>query len=260
MNDLTNFQNLKIIAHRGASFDAPENTLASVNLAWEQNIHYVEVDVKLTKEDILVVFHDETTIRFNQINKPVSKYNFEELSAIDVGIFKGAQWKNESIPTLEEVLKTIPANGTLVVELKDGPEMENALVQLEKRNGKIWKQLEFISFKYETICMAKKKFPNNKCLWLLDLDYDSETSKNAPPNKDIIHKIKQHNLDGIDVFAGEMANESFFKTMHQENFEIYLWTINTVEHAQQYLPFSPHGITTDKPKWMKEQLNTIHDK
>jgi glycerophosphoryl diester phosphodiesterase len=216
--------------------------------------------VKLTLDDILVVFHDDTTIRFNQIDKLVSACNFDELSAIDVGIFKGKQWINESIPTLEQVLKTIPANGTLVVELKDGPEMENALVQLEKKNTNIWKQLEFISFNYETICMAKKIFLSNKCLWLLDLDYDSETSKNAPPNKDIIHKIKQHNLDGIDVFAGEMANESFFKTMHQENFEIYLWTINTIEHAIQYLPFSPHGITTDKPKWMKEQLNSIHDK
>ena len=260
MNDLTNLQNIKIIAHRGASFDAPENTLASINLAWEQNIHFVEVDVKLTMDNILVVFHDETTVRFNQIDKPVSKYNFEELSDIDVGIFKGAQWKNESIPTLEQVLKTIPANGTLVVELKDGPEMENALIQLEKRNATIWQQLEFISFNYETICMAKKIFSSNKCLWLLDLDYDSETAKNIPSNKKIIHKIKQHNLDGIDVFAGEMANELFFKTMHQENFEIYLWAINTIEHAKQYLPFSPQGLTTDKPKWMREQLNSLHDK
>ena len=120
-------ENLKIIAHRGASFDAPENTLASVHLAWEQNIDYVEVDVRLTKDNILVVFHDETTIRFNQIDKSINEYSFEELLAIDVGIFKGEQWRNESIPTLEEVLKTIPANGTLVVELKDGTEMENAL-------------------------------------------------------------------------------------------------------------------------------------
>ena len=260
MNDLINFKNPKIIAHRGASFDAPENTLASINLAWTQNIHYVEVDVKLTKDNILVVFHDETTIRFNQIDKLVSEYNFEDLSDIDVGIFKGEQWKNESIPTLDQVLKTIPANGTLIIELKDGVEMENSLVKLKKKNTTIWKQLEFISFNYKTICMAKKIFPSNKCLWLLNLDYNSETKKNNPSNKDIVHKIKQHNLDGIDVFAGEAANEVFFNAMHQEKFEIYLWTINTIEHAKQYLPFSPHGLTTDKPKWMKEQLNRIYDK
>jgi glycerophosphoryl diester phosphodiesterase len=78
-------ENLKIIAHRGASFDAPENTLASVHLAWTQGINFVEVDVRLTKDNILVVFHDETTIRFNQIDKSVREYNFEELLAINVG-------------------------------------------------------------------------------------------------------------------------------------------------------------------------------
>ncbi|MBL55894.1 MAG: hypothetical protein CMP61_01775 [Flavobacteriales bacterium] len=253
-------ENLKIIAHRGASFDAPENTLASVHLAWTQNINFVEVDVKLTKDNVLVVFHDETTIRFNQVNKRISEYTFKELSSIDVGLFKGEQWKNESIPSLEQVLKTIPAKGSLIVELKDGPEMECALVQLEKRNTDVWKQLEFISFQYDTICMAKKIFPNNKCLWLLGLDSNLETSKNMPSIKNILKKVKQHHLDGIDVFAGEVANESFFKIMHQENLDIYLWTINTIAHAKKYLPFQPHGITTDKPKWMKEQLKKLHDK
>ena len=100
-------ENLIIIAHRGASFDAPENTLASVHLAWTQNINFVEVDVKLTKDNVLVVFHDETTIRFNQVNKRISEYTFKELSTIDVGLFKGEKWKNESIPSLEQVLKTI---------------------------------------------------------------------------------------------------------------------------------------------------------
>ena len=48
--------------------------------------------------------------------------------------------------------------------------------------------------------------------------------------------------------------------MHQENFDVYLWTVNKVEHAKQYLPFSPDGLTTDRPKWMKEQLNMTHGK
>ena len=250
----------KIIAHRGASFNAPENTLASVNLAWKQNIHNVEVDIKLSQDNVIVVFHDDTTIRYNQIDKLVNKYNLEELLKIDVGSFKGEQWTNEFIPTLEQVLKTIPVNGTLIVELKDGPEMKSALIALEKKNTNIWKQLEFISFNYESICMVKTIFPNNKCLWLLDLDYNEETAKNIPSNKEIIDKVKKHNLDGVNVFAGEFANESFFKTMQQENFEVYLWTINKVEHAKQYLPFLPDGLTTDRPKWMSEQLNITNDK
>ena len=68
----------KIIAHRGASFDAPENTLASVNLAWEQNCTHVEVDVKLSKDNKIVVFHDETTERYNGEGSLVNTYTFKE--------------------------------------------------------------------------------------------------------------------------------------------------------------------------------------
>ena len=253
-------KSIKIIAHRGASFDAPENTLASVNLAWRQNINYVEVDVKLTKDNNLVVFHDNTTFRFNQVDKLINQYTLNGLSTVDVGFLKGKKWKEEYIPTLEQVINTIPKNGTLVVELKDGPEMQNALVDLANRNNTIWNQLEFISFNYETICMTKKMFSENKCLWLLDLDYDSETSKLIPSIQNIIHKVKQHNLDGIDVFAGKIADKPFFESIHRENLEIYLWTINSLEHARQYLPFSPHGITTDRPKWLQEQLKKINGK
>ena len=138
--------------------------------------------------------------------------------------------------------------------------MESALTALEKKNTNIWKQLEFISFNYESICMVKTIFPNNKCLWLLDLDYNEETAKNTPSYKEIIDKVKKHNLDGVNVFAGKAADKSFFKTMQQENFDVYLWTINEIMHAKQYLPFSPDGLTTDRPKWMKEQLNITNDK
>lgn len=246
--------NIKIIAHRGASFDAPENTLASVNLAWEQQISHVEIDVKLTKDNVIAVFHDDTTERYNGEKKLFNTYTFEDVSNIDVGIFKGTSWKNEPIPTLEQVLNTIPKNGTLVVELKDGPEMIVPLEALFQTHQKIWHQLEFIAFNYHTICAAKQAFPTNKCLWLLDLDYDEETAKNVPSTTEIIRKVKQHHLDGIDVFAGTLANQSFFETMQQENLMVYLWTINDIKHAKQYLPFQPNGITTDKPKWMLEQL------
>ncbi len=247
----------KIIAHRGASFDAPENTLASVNLAWKQNINFVEIDVKLTKDNVLAVFHDDTTIRYNHQNKLFNTYNFEDLSTIDVGTFKGEKWKNEPIPTLAQVLETIPKNGTLVVELKDGPEMITPLKQLQQKYKSIWKKLEFIAFNFNTVCTVKQAFPNNKCLWLLDLDYNDETAKNVPSNQEIINKVKQYNLDGVDVFAGQLANKTFFEAMQQANLYVYLWTINSINHAKQYLDFSPDGITTDKPKLIQQQLKTL---
>lgn len=248
-----------IIAHRGASYLAPENTLASVNLAWELDATHVEIDVKLSEDNEIVVFHDDTTKRYNQIDQKIDQYTFKELSTIDVGVFKGDEWKNEKIPTLTQVLNTIPKNGTLVVELKDGPEMIPALEKLYQEYLTIWQQLEFISFNFDAICAVKKAFPKNKSLWLLDLDYDEQTAKSSLPTIEIIQKVKENHLDGINIFAGEFANKTFFKTIQKENLIIYMWTINTVEHAKKYLDFHPDAITTDRPKWLQQQLNITNE-
>lgn len=248
-----------IIAHRGASYLAPENTLASVKMAWNLNATHVEIDVKLTSDNEIVVFHDDTTKRYNNIDKNIKEYTFSELSKIDVGSFKGQIWSNEKIPNLAQILKTIPKYGILVVELKDGPETIPALEKLYENYSSIWSQIEFISFNYKTICATKKTFPNNKSLWLLDLDYNKETAKETLPTTDIIKKIKDHHLDGINVFAGEFANQTFFETIKKEGLLIYMWTINTIEHATKYMNFKPDAITTDRPNWLQQKLNQTNE-
>ena len=248
-----------LVAHRGASYLAPENTLSSVNLAWTLGATHVEVDVKLTSDQELIVFHDDTTERYNNINKKTYKYTYKELATLDVGSFKGEEWKDEKIPTLVQVLKTIPKHGTLIIELKDGLETIIALQKLYKTHPSIWLQLEFISFNYDVIGACKKAFPNNIALWLLDLDYNEETAESTLPTNQIIKKVKQHCLDGVNVFAGEFANKIFFETLKKEGFLIYMWTINTVEHAKKYLDFQPDAITTDRPIWLQQQLKLTNE-
>ena len=86
---------LLIIAHRGESYDAPENTLASINLAWKRDADGVEIDVKLTKDEKIVLIHDKTTLRTGDKYKRIASNNYNELLKIDVGKFKGNKWKNE---------------------------------------------------------------------------------------------------------------------------------------------------------------------
>src|SRR5262245_9603118 len=104
---------MEIIAHRGASHDAPENTLAAVRLAWEQGADAVEVDVHLSRDSRLVVIHDPTTKRTGNIRCRVLDRTFDELRRIDVGWWKGLRWERETIPCLESVIKTIPRNKRL---------------------------------------------------------------------------------------------------------------------------------------------------
>src|SRR5437899_10037499 len=113
-------QGVEIIAHRGASHDAPENTLAAVNLAWQQNADAVEIDVHLSRDGQLVVIHDENTRKTAGWNKNVSEQTLPELRRLDVGRWKGRQWAGAKIPVLAEVLGALPAGKRLFIEVKSG--------------------------------------------------------------------------------------------------------------------------------------------
>ncbi len=95
-----------IIAHRGASYEAPENTMAAVKLAWQMDADGVEIDVHLTKDEQVVVFHDDNTRRFGGNRKPIAECDYSELLKLDVGRFMGEQYKGERIPLLAQVINT----------------------------------------------------------------------------------------------------------------------------------------------------------
>src|SRR5438552_3255312 len=82
----------ELIAHRGASHDAPENTLAAIQLAWRQNADAVEVDVQLSKDRHLVVIHDATTSKTAGVRKKVAAQMLAELQSLDVGRWKHRKW------------------------------------------------------------------------------------------------------------------------------------------------------------------------
>src|SRR5262245_24153707 len=99
---------LEIIAHRGASHDAPENTVASFQEAWRQKADSAELDIQLTKDGRIVVLHDSTTKRTTGTDLKVSEQTLAELRKLDAGSWKGEKFKGEKLPTLAEMLATAP--------------------------------------------------------------------------------------------------------------------------------------------------------
>src|SRR5258708_12015509 len=91
---------MEIIAHRGASHDAPENTLAAIQLAWQQGADAVEVDVQLSKDGKLVVIHDDNTKRSGGLARKVGAQTLEELGRLDLGSLKGKRGPGDKIPNL----------------------------------------------------------------------------------------------------------------------------------------------------------------
>jgi len=126
---------VEIIGHRGASFDAPENTLASVHLAWAQGADAVEIDVHLSLDGRLVAIHDANTRRTTRVNRKVARQTLAQLRALDAGRWKAPRWAGEKIPTLEEVLGTIPPGQRLFVEIKSRADAAPELAAAKRRGS-----------------------------------------------------------------------------------------------------------------------------
>ena len=99
---------VEIVAHRGASHDAPENTLPALRLAWEQGADASEFDVYLTKDGRVAVIHDKDTKRVAAVDKRVADQTLAELKALDVGRWKAPRFAGTTVPTLEEMLADVP--------------------------------------------------------------------------------------------------------------------------------------------------------
>jgi len=244
-------QNVPIIAHRGASFEAPENTLASVNLGWEQDADAVEIDVYLSKDNKIVVIHDEDTKRTAGEKLVVQESMASDLRKLDVGSFKSSDYKGEKIPFLSEVIETIPEGKKLFVEVKCGTEILPFLKESFIKSGKI-DQLVIISFDFDVVAGAKKIMPEVPVYWLhfkLTGEYSTKW----------IEKAKEADLDGLN-FRYKGISERFIKSVHDANMEIYTWTVDDPEEAAKLLKFGIDGITTNRPLWLKKELDKISGK
>ncbi|MFY9151424.1 MAG: glycerophosphodiester phosphodiesterase [Prolixibacteraceae bacterium] len=243
-----------IIAHRGESFDAPENTLASINLAWQRNVKAVEIDVQFTRDGEIVVIHDNDTLRISGKKLKIKESKLLELKQLDFGLFKDRKWANERIPTLAEVLKTVPEQGKLIIEIKSDESLLYKLKQDLEQSNLRTSQIEIIAFNINTLGKAKQLMPQYKMLWLLDLDYFWPWWLLLIRKKRIIRKISNLNLDGIDVWAGKLLTLKFIDTFRKAGFLIYCWTVNNPEQAKKLINLGIDGITTDRARWLLNQI------
>lgn len=245
---------VEIIAHRGASHDAPENTLESVRLGWEQGADAVEVDVYLSKDGHIVVHHDDTTKKLAGVDRKVVAQTLAELQRLDVGAWKGAKWKGVRIPRLDDVLATIPEGRRMFVEVKCGPEIVPGLAKAFKRCGKKPGQLVVISFNYEVVKQAKATMPRIECFYLSSFKRDEATGKLKPSAEELIVLAKAARLEGLNVSYKGLAGTAFIEKVQAAGLELFTWTVNSPAEARRLAKLGINGITTDRPAWLRKQM------
>ena len=245
-------ENYLIIAHRGEPFDAPENTLAAINLAWERNADAIEIDIHLTKDQKIVVIHDKTTKRTANQNKRIKANVLEDLKKLNFG---NSTSFIEKIPTLKEVLATVPAGKKILIEIKCDEKIIPFLRAEIADSGLKREQVEIISFNFKVVKSVKIRLPEHKVLWLLNLDYNWLSKLVMKSTRQLLNKTKNNNLDGIDVWGGGKAiTQKFVDNVKALNLIIYTWTIDDPIRATKLINMGVNGITTNKAHWLKTKV------
>ena len=245
---------MEIIAHRGASHDAPENTLAAVRLAWEQGADAVEVDVRCSQDGKLVVIHDNTTRRTAGLNRRVNQQSLAQLRALDAGRWKAREWSGERIPTLEEVMSTVPEGKRLFVELKCGPEGIPDLVRLAQGKPKRAAHLVAIGFSRPTMKCLKARLSELEVCWISRFRRSWRTGRWSPSATELIAAAREAGLDGLDLGAGSPLNASLVHQLTAAGLKVYVWTVDSPVKACKLAVAGVHGITTNRPGWLRQKL------
>lgn len=243
-------RSVEIIAHRGASHPAPENTMAAVMLGWKEGAD-VEVDVYLTKDNQIVVIHDDSTKRTAGTDMEVAETTSEELRKLDVGSFKSEEYAGEQIPFLADIVETIPARRRLYVEIKCGKEILPFLRRLVIESGKI-SQIVIIGFDLETVASSKRSL-DVPTYWLKGTDKIKETEEWIPHDPKLVQMVKDRGLDGLDVHYAGVTKE-FVDAVKASGQKLYVWTVDDPEEADRLVRLGVSGITTNRPGWLREQM------
>ncbi|MEM8864397.1 MAG: glycerophosphodiester phosphodiesterase [Planctomycetota bacterium] len=243
-----------IIAHRGASHDAPENTLAAFKLAWEQGADGIEGDFRLSADGEVVCVHDAEMERTAGESMAVEQTALAELQQMDVGSWKADCFATERTPTLRQVIATVPSGKYLFVELKCGPEIVEPTAEVLEDSSLNPQQVVLISFDAEVIAACRRRLPEYPTQWLTK--YKRTLSGWSPNASQAISQLQACGAAGLGCKAEQKCfDASFIRQLNAAGFNDWgVWTVDDPAIARYYHELGTWSITTNRPGWLREQL------
>lgn len=242
----------QIIGHRGAAGYAPENTLEGIHTAADMGVEWVELDVKLTKDEIPIIFHDETLDRTTNGSGNVADKTLEELRELEAGSWFGESFAGLKIPTLEEAVEVlIERELGLNLEIKPCParEVETAEAALDILSH-IWDdhdQLLISSFQHVSLETAMDLVPD----WHRGLLLPEHWPDNWAELADYL-KVSSLNINGNTCTEDQVAS------LIELELPIAAYTINEPDRARVLQSWGVGSIFSDEPDIVKDGILTVH--
>lgn len=229
----------RVVAHRGASAEAPENTMPAFDLAVELGTGGIEADVRLTADDVPVLHHDETVDRTTDGSGRVGKMTLEELRELDAGAGRGKRFAGTRIPTLAELVEAHGGRVWLDLELKpplgSAQRLVEAVGEVLDDQG-VEEGVLVSSFRPDVLLAAREARPDlPRALIAQEVPEGSPLPEMAP------------DLDAVGVGRSGMR-PGLPDEVHDLGLALLVWTVNDVSPARRLYEQGVDGLITDDPR------------
>lgn len=232
---------IQVSSHRGNSHVAPENTLPALENAILAGSDYAEIDVRESKDGVLVLMHDGSLRRTAGVNKKLESLNLKELSKLDAGSWFSQDFTMTRIPTLEEAILLCKGKIKLNIEVKAGqkdPEFEEDLVNLINKYD-FEHQCLISSFDYDSLVKIKQQNSNLRTGLIISAAYGNYYDKGA--------------VDFFSIRSNHITRQ-VVENAHKAGKEVHAWTVNTVSEIERMKSIGVDCIITDNPSLVKKVL------
>lgn len=244
IKDYANDMNIpEIVAHRGDSVRAPENTMPAIELAAFERNTYIEFDVHRTKDGKILVSHDDNLLRVTGKDVNMHELTYDEAMQLDTGAWFGKEYAGTRFSLLSDVLKFLKDfDMNIQIEIKPSgygdSELEHDVVKIIKESG-IENRCMITCLKLKPLLDIEEFAPEIRTIYSMFVAWGN------------IEKI-----DKVDGFTIEEENitETLVKNIHKTNRPCFVWTVNTEDKVQHFVDCGIDGILTDDPIMMRNAL------
>ncbi len=237
-----------ILGHRGASAHAPENTMAAFQHAMDCGADGIEFDVKLTRDDEIIIIHDLTVDRTTNGKGKVRNFTLEQIRSLDAGLHFSEQFRAEKIPILRDVLMMVPPNFIVNIELTNYSSMFDGLASKVAHLVKeldVKEQVIFSSFNPFNLIFTKRILPDVPVALLA-----------LPGRAGMINRsnfMRWISPKFINPYYQDIKPEFVAQQQHFKR-NIIAWNVNDVEEIIRLFDLKMDGIITDDPQLVRSVL------
>lgn len=237
------FQNPTVMAHRGLSADAPENTLYAFSDAISVGADFIELDVQQTRDGVLVVMHDSNLKRTTGVNKDIWDVDYADIQNLDAGSWFDPAYANARIPTLEETLQFVDKRAKLNIEIKP---TKHGSDTLEQDVAELITRYQYTdacyvtSFSYGSLKKVKEANPEIRTGYLMSVAYG-----------------QFYSLKYADAFSliKVFVTSQVVNAAHQQGKQIFAWTVNSMSEVRSLCNLHVDSIITDDPVMVQNVIS-----